>query len=537
MKKLLLGALSFCGMFAHAQTMDSSYNAIGYSAGLSWPQVNKIIQLPNGSTIQALNDHLGVSVSKFNEDGTPDVSFGAYGRRILGVGACVTFPPVDNVLTDMIVDDAEMFVGVGYGTYSYAGCGYDNMDIFRLKRDGTADSTFGLCGMMESGQILGSYPNVLNTSFLTSIRKLPGGQFLVAGHGSGPSVGMSILFMKFNHDGTLDPTFGTNGIYTLPGGFFYNVSVHSPTDISIDSAGNILAVGSGLADVSGYHPYAQVAKILSTGALDYSFGDSGMVKLAYGSSNTISGIKPRSDGKYVLVGSSDGNGTMTIMNPDGTVDSTLITAGYNTLAVPGYATNVIKSFVLQPDNKVLLCGYGMNGYDACAYIGRVNEDGTYDTTFNGYGLDSFNYGVYTHWQSGTFLNDINIVCGNRILAAGGINQTTANSNQGTFIVRMKLDDTSVCNYVIPLETPSAKNASVGIHVYPNPAVETITIENAIVNSGYKLMNMVGQELLSGTLSAASQTIDLTHGRLATGNYILQITYPKGNRFITKVVKN
>ena len=536
MKKVFLCTFTLCSFFAKAQVLDSTYHAIGYSAGQSWPQANKIFQLPDGKTVQAVNEHNGVTLSKFLEDGTPDLSFGPYGRQIMSVGACVTFAPISNVVEDLAVQTDGMYVGVGHATYSYGGaCGFENMDMFRFRADGTADSTFGTCGIMEAGSIISSYPLNLTYSHLTHINLLPGGQMLVSGFGQAGSATVYNIFIKMNHDGTLDPTFGDNGIYTLPTTLFNNVYGNNPNSVYVDAAGSIYALGNTLnMALSGYHPYGQVVKLLPTGAMDYSFGDSGVVNLAYGTNNSLTAIHPRTDGKLAVLGTYGTNATMTILNTNGSVDSSIIAAGYATIPDPGYASNLATAFYLQDDNKPVLCGYGLNGYSACAYIARLNEDGTYDASFNGTGIDTFNYGVYTHWQSGTFLNDIKLVCGNRILAAGGINQSLANANQGTFIVKLRMDDTSNCTYILPTATNNLSKQGTAINIYPNPANEEITVGNAAPNTTYSLMSLTGQKLLTGTLDNATQTISLKG--IAQGNYIIQLIDATGNKSFRKITK-
>ena len=535
MKKLLLSCLLGTSVCSFGQIMDSTYHAVGYSAGLSWPQVNRIFELPDGSTVQGVNDADGVTISKYTADGYPDSTFGAYGRRTMVVGGCVTFAPINNVIADMAVQSDEMVIGVGYATYTYGGlCGFQNMDIFRMRPDGSSDSTFGLCGLQQSGQILMDYPINLTSSKLTNIRLLPGGQYLVTGWGQAGGVTVYDLFMKFNHDGSLDPSFGTNGIFTLPTTMFNNAFGNNPVDITIDSTGNIYALGSNLAPVSGYEPYGQVVKVLPAGALDYTFGDSGVVNLQYGTNNSLTSIKQRGDGKLVIIGEYSTYATVTVLNADGSVDSTSVPGGFDTVAIPGYAQNVITSFFVQDDNKMVVCGYGMNGYDVCAYIARLNVDGTYDLSFNGTGIDSFNYGVYTHWQSGTFLNDMKPVCGNRILAAGGINQTTSTPNQGTFILKLRMDDSSSCTYIMPTKVAQVAGGGNEVKLYPVPTEDNITVSGAAIGARISIANLLGQEMIRTMVANQTETIDLS--RLQSGNYIVTVLATDGTKVVKRVTK-
>jgi len=537
MRKILTIAIAFASFAAGAQVLDSTYHGIGYSAGLTWPSANKIVQQSDGSMIIGVNSSLGVTMVKYTPEGRPDSTVGAYGRASLVVGGCVTFSPGGQVISDVAVQSDDMVIGVGYGNYTYGGaCGYNNMDIFRMKQNFTGDSTFGLCGLIESGQIFGSYPININSSELSKLKLLPDGKFLVAGNGYcvGCS-GLYSIYIRFNGDGSLDPTFGTGGILTVAG-IFNNSFANNPADISVDTAGNIIAIGNSTLSDSVYHPYAQAVRITSAGVLDTTFGTGGIVNFMYPGGNGVTAIQPRNDGKYAIIGGYGSNGTLAIINSVGDIDSTIIPAGYATISLPGYATNRITSFYSQPDNKLVLAGYGLNGYDACAYIARLNEDGSYDSTFNGIGVDTFNYGVYSHWQMGTFLNDIKPVCGNRALAAGGINQTTTSPNQGMFIVRLKMDDTSTCTYTpLPSLAISAVNAKGGtVNVYPNPAFDELTIENAQPGSAFSILNIMGQTMLSGNIDANKQTANISH--LPTGSYIIRLKGTDGSTVTQKITK-
>ena len=523
MKKLFTLLLAAGCMTVQAQTLDTSFNHTGYSATATWPQGNKIVQMPDGTTYEAVNNADGVTMVKFTPEGRPDSTFGPYGRSVMVVGGCVTFAPVNQVVTDIAVQPDGMVLGVGSGTYTYDACGYTNMVIFRMKANGTADSTFGMCGMLQSYQVLASYPLSLTSSHLTHIKLLPSGQFMVLGYGQGGGVTVYNLIMRFNSDGTLDPTFGVGGICTVTGVF---TAVDGAWDMQVDTAGNTVIVGDSYStDSTGYYTYSQAIRITNAGIMDSTFGTAGVTTMNFGpGSNGITALRARADDKFAITGYSGNYGTVALLNADGTIDSASVPGGFALIPLPGYATNVISSFYVQPDdNKLVVAGYGLNGYDACAYIGRININGTYDSSFNGIGLDTFNYGVYTHWQSGSFLNDIELECGNRALATGGVNNTTADANENMFIIRLQMDDTSTCTYVVtpPTGITNATGAKVTPTVYPNPAFDVVTIDNAAPGTTYRILNELGQTLLTGTLVGTRDNVDILG--LTTGSYILQLT--------------
>jgi uncharacterized delta-60 repeat protein len=485
-------------------------------------------------TIQGVTEHLGLTVSRYTIDGNADTTFGAYGRRIMGVGACVTYPGVDNIVTDLVGQPDGKILGVGYGTYCYGGiCGNTNLEIFRLQGNGHADSTFGRCGLLQSYDILGAYPVTLTFSRLSKVRLLPGGKFLVAGFGQAGGSNTFPFIARLNSDGTVDGTYGVGGFSTITGAFT-NMFESDPSDVLVDSSGNSIAIGTSIRLITGYYPFGEVVRVNASGVRDMTFGTGGITTLAYGAANTLTAIKQRTDGKYVVIGSAGGAGTLTYLNTDGTIDSAIIPSGYASIPLPGYPSNHLTSFVMQPDNKILVAGYGKNGYSACAYIGRLNEDGTYDPSFNGYGFDTFNYGVYTHWESGTFLTDIKIVCGNKIMAVGGITPSSTSPNRGTFIVRMKDVDTTSCTYVpLPLKT-QILNTNNEINVFPNPANDVLTIQAGPMLNGYfTITNAMGQVFMRNMITAS--VTELSVRALPAGVYFVTV-YGDHSTAVKKVVK-
>ena len=532
MKKLLTLAFVSACFAAQAQVLDSSFDHIGYSIGAVASPANRISQLSDGSFVIGVNNSMNPALCKVTASGNADSSYGTAGVSQLIVGTCLTYGSSANVITDIAIQSDDMAIGIGYGEYPYGGlCGYQNMFMFRMKNNGAPDSSSGACGMIHAGQILGSYPVNLTYSHLTRIKMLPDGKFIVLGFGQVSGVfDIYTLIMRFNSDGTLDNTFGVNGICTTNS--FLN-DMGNYWDMIVDASGNIVVLGTSTPPTSGAELFPQAIRITSAGVVDSTFGVYGVVAMPSGSFNTATAIQQRADGKYVIIGSDGISSNLIVLNTNGSVNSTIVPGGFDTINVPGYSVNTITSFYIQPDNKLVVTGYGMNDYYACAYIGRLNEDGTYDATFNGIGVDTFNFGAHSTWEAGTFLYQINNVCGNRALACGAINLSSSTTAQSMFIVRMRMDEISTCTYH-PLSTPSLSSLTGTPTVYPNPAYDEINIENAQPNSTYRILNNLGQTVKSGTTVSSTEAVNING--LSTGNYILQLSGTDGVRNTWKITK-
>ncbi len=73
-----------------------------------------------------------------------------------------------------------------------------------------------------------------------------------------------------------------------------------------------------------------------------------------------------------------------------------------------------------------------------------------------------------------------------------------------------------------------------ITVYPNPASNTLTINQINANFSYKIINLQGQEILNGELKKPFSSIDIS--KLEAGSYIIGLTTETGI-FWKKFVKN
>ncbi|WP_426112148.1 delta-60 repeat domain-containing protein [Pseudomonas sp. DSP3-2-2] len=212
------------------------------------------------------------------------------------------------------------------------------------------------------------------------------------------------LVARLNEDGTPDQNFGTNGAVS---GRFTAEGESFGASVAITQEGKII--------LSGYHTTKALtpcrpalAGYLSTGQLDESFGENGIVHLDFliPPSVTDTGndteqpkggppdkqphaysfsITPLPNGKLVFCGMleptrgflASRRSILGRLNPDGSLDHSFASKGY--LDLVGNP-NTADSHVVQPDGKILVCGQ-IEKEHTIIYVRRYLENGTPDPTF------------------------------------------------------------------------------------------------------------------------------------------------------------
>jgi uncharacterized delta-60 repeat protein len=155
---------------------------------------------------------------------------------------------------------------------------------------------------------------------------------------------------------------------------------------------------------------AVVARLRATGALDPDFGGDGRVTLPGGGS--VSAVLVAPDRRIVVAGNASGSAVMTVtrLMPDGSPDTTFDGDGTATIDF-GSTADLAAGAVLQPDGKIVVAGYTQASEDVA--VARLNPNGSPDTTFGVVGgKKTVDFGV------ATFGNAVARAPNGRIVVAG-----------------------------------------------------------------------------------------------------------------------
>mgnify|MGYP001132845754 CR=1 FL=1 len=239
----------------------------------------------------------------------------------------------------------------------------------------------------------------------------------------GTFLGLSTDFVviRYNPDGSLDPTFSGDGwLLTDFGGG------ETARAMALQSDGKIIAAG----DMS--HNAFALARYNPDGSLDTAFDGDGKVLTDLAGQDEINAVVVQNDGKIVVAGRNFNDIAVARYNPDGSLDTSFDEDG---IVVTGIASvygdlDDGNAIALQSDGKILVTGYTENNSDDIVVV-RYNSDGSLDTTFSEDGIQTTDLGARD--DTG---NAIKVQPDGKIVVAGSTGSASA---QNYALVRYNAD--------------------------------------------------------------------------------------------------
>ena len=318
---------------------------------------------------------LDFRVARLNTDGSLDNSFGGNGS------VAIDFQnSFDNAMAVAIQSDGKIVVS-GYTESS----GTSNIAVSRCNQNGSLDATFG-----SGGKVVTALNKVDSVS---SMAIQPDGKIIVGGSLVDPTSN-DFLLVRFNTDGSLDNSFGTNGVTTRD--FFSGAD--AITALQLQPDGKIVAAGT--TEDSAPSKAWGLARFNTDGTRDASFGaGSGATVRFVGdhTDDTPKGVALQPNGKIVVAGFCKSGGftgedfAVGRYNADGSVDTTFGSDGETTTDFC-LGSDTAASVLLQPDGKIVAAGTTVISLDGSDFaLVRYNADGSLDSTLNGVTLPPFNY--------------------------------------------------------------------------------------------------------------------------------------------------
>ncbi len=289
-----------------------------------------------------------------------------------------------------------------------------NFGVTRYNTSGTVDSTYAGGNSLSVGVSGASCKPTCVTLQLD-------GKILVGGtyQANGDAHVVDVL-MRFNANGTIDSTFGSNGIILVAPTTNANNAL---AGIAVQSDGKI--IGGGEFDLGSTKSGAFGAfRLNSDGSVDSTFGG-GFVSVDFGTGNDVpSSMIIQPDGKIVLAGTVN-NGTtnqtfgLARFTTSGVLDKTFGINGIVSKDVTGYNEKA-NALAIQSDGKLLVAGQvsgNPNNNANDMVLARFNCDGSLDPNF-------FNTGVVITNHGGDDRAESVVIDGDGIITLGGVGYST-----------------------------------------------------------------------------------------------------------------
>ena len=337
-------------------------------------------------------------------DGDLDPTFGNGGKVL------TDFANSNEWLTRIAVQPDGKIVAIGDTHPSHKGA------LARYNPDGTLDATFG-----NGGKVI-TVASARQSA--AGLLILPDGKIMISGSIDLPSQSnSSFALLRYNSDGSVDPTFGNNGIV---------ITNIGPDDdqayrLARQSDGKIVAAGrKGIF----FYPADQrkgnvaLARYNSDGSLDATFGSGGIVTNDFGQGleSYALALMIQPDGKMIIAGESSYEFLVARYNPNGTLDTTFGDGGH---ALANFSSNWdgATDALLQPDGRIVLVGWSIVNSPYYSFaLARFNSDGSFDQSFG-------NGGKVLLTDDGD-LNAVVLQSNGKLVALGTSNEFAANYPEG-----------------------------------------------------------------------------------------------------------
>ncbi len=283
---------------------------------------------------------------------------------------------------------------------------------------GGLDSTFNGGGLSEIRFDSGGS----NADTASSVARQLDGKIVVIGTAQSGPVDTDFAIARLNATGELDTTFGNNGIavlgFDLAGG-----NVDSGRAIVVDSLGRIVVGGTVQASASGETDFG-IARLTPTGELDTTFGMGGRTTVAFDSggamNDRLGGLAIDSVGRIVVAGTADQFATgdtdfaIARLLSNGQLDTSFGTNGLQQVNfdLGGSKADTLADVVIDANNRPVLVGTSVVNLvgDTDFSVARLTLAGNLDTTFGTNGLVSIGFdlgGTFADQAAGVVIDSQN----------------------------------------------------------------------------------------------------------------------------------
>jgi uncharacterized delta-60 repeat protein len=503
-KQIFIAVVLLCGLSTSAQdgSLDTTFNSTGPQPGVVSTPIgsgnadnNAVAIQADGNIITAGAANDSFALARYTIAGSLDTSFGVGGIVITSIGTssvvnALAIQPDTNIIA------AGATITDGLGSFALA----------RYLSDGSLDASFGTGGIVTTA--VGSNQNTA----IYAVALQVDGKIVVAGTDNS-----TFVLTRYLVNGSLDTSFGVDGIVTTA------ITGSSP---SIAAFGVAIQVDNSIVAVGTEGTNFVLVRYMPDGSLDTSFGTGGIVVTSIGTKSIANAVAIQADGKIVAAGLTFPGGgvqnyALARYLSNGALDTSFGVDGIVTTTLPNTQFFAANAVTLQSDGKIIGAGIFTDNITHIHQfsLARYLPDGSLDTTFGTGGV------VITSMGDDAIVFAIALQKDGKIIAAGGTNFDGLNE----FVLARYLVDPVLFPTVITSVTPTGPLKTIQLSgTAQNESIVTIILDGVATNfavttpldSSADETNTTGTWSVNiGTLTPGLHTI-VASASYKTGNIII-----------------
>ncbi|HET6867754.1 MAG TPA: Calx-beta domain-containing protein [Solirubrobacteraceae bacterium] len=359
--------------------LDSQFGVGGRVSTPGGGDARAVLVRPDGRIVVVgtrdigVNAHTQFGAAGYDATGNLDPGFGTGGIATTTLGGS----------GDQAFDAADDRDGgfVAVGRTDAAGLTNTDFGVARYTGDGQPSPAFPAGGFVRT-DVAGRGDGA------KAVAVQPDGKFVAAGFAQTSPINFDFALVRYNPDGTLDQTFGGDGIVTTDIGD----NNDGANGVAIQPDGKIVAVG-----VSGEN--IALARYLPDGALDLTFGGTGTVVSDLGFDDVANGVAITSGGTILVAGTRLGLHTnldpfVASYGPNGKLNLGFGSFGVADTDLSG-GDDSGDDIVLDPNGGIVVVGTARSSTVTDLAVVRYKLDGTFDSslTTDFHGAGDFGHAV------------------------------------------------------------------------------------------------------------------------------------------------
>lgn len=487
--------------FSQDGSLDTNFNFVLPSLTGS---IKDFVTQSDGKTVivgnfNSINGTSAGCIARLNLDGSLDTSFN------VGNGVIGSSPNRPYYISSIAILPNDKIIIVGFFR------NFNNVlknSIVKLNSDGSIDQSFNTGnGFLADDYFTNNIPGIIDKIVVKT-----NGEIITEG-----------VFKEYNNQSTINITnnlclLNSNG--NLNTSLSYNGAVNGGINaFEVQTDGKIILSTVKFTNFSGsLFPQEDyyLKRINSNGSLDNTFtlnntilSSANIGGIPFNDSSEyvrVNDIKYLNNGKIIVAGSfvnkfGTNKRSISLLNSNGTNDNSFIGVGANT---NGSSVD-IRSIYIQSDGKILIGGrFSFFSNISAKNIARVNQNGTYDSTFNS--GNGFSGGS----QSNNYLYLIKQLSNNKAICIGDFTSYNGISR----------------NSILRLNSNLIANNDYGVSI---SGVNNVVVSNVRSNDTYNGVTATSSNTILSLISSTNSGITLD---TATGSVIVASTVPAGTYTLT-----